>query len=60
MKFVEKRQERGQEQESQGTDCCGPGGRHFPVYSAGLPKQKLLKSEKEELDTGIQSKPFII
>lgn len=41
-------------------DYCGPDGRHFPVYSAGLTKQRLLMSEKEELDTDTQRKPFII
>lgn len=36
-----------------------PDGRHFLIYSAGLTKQKLLMSEKEELDTDTQRKPFI-
>lgn len=41
MKFVEKRQETGQDQEPQGAAAV-LGGRYFPVYLAGLTKQKLL------------------
>lgn len=59
MKFVEKRQETGQIRNHKGLHC-GPNGRHFPVYSASLIKQKLLLSEKEELDTSTQRKPFTI